>query len=52
MFAEHGVEFGARPTNSDVLSLHLPMNGDGPLLGAAEPVRAKIGSYLVNAARG
>ncbi|MEV0057731.1 hypothetical protein AB0H34_45505 [Saccharopolyspora shandongensis] len=51
MFAGQGLEFGARPANSDVLSLHLSMSGDGPLLGAAEPARAKIGSYLVSPAR-
>jgi phosphoglycerate dehydrogenase-like enzyme len=55
VFDEHGVQavdFETCLSESDALTLHLPMTGEKPLLAAAELARTKPGAYLVNTARG
>ncbi|GAA3900081.1 hydroxyacid dehydrogenase [Gibbsiella dentisursi] len=56
VFAEHGVrritEIAAGLQQADAVTVHLPLSGDKPLLGAAELLQMKHGALLINTARG
>lgn len=50
-----GVEFcsmGDLLAHADVVTLHCPANGDGPLIGASELARMRDGAIIINTARG
>ena len=56
VFSEHGVQrVTAIPSGlaqADAVSVHLPLSGDRPLIGAAELALMKPGALLINTARG